>query len=168
MKQGTESPHHPCPMIFTSDTRKKIASTRTDGNPRPMLNDLPAPELERVAAGSIGASAQCLKVTRRRAYLLQDDEVVTEYEKSLTLSRQGSHCTTCHMRLEFKHLVPVFSFLFLRLGCGFCGAKISRRYPVVELLALRVTSALALSFIGSALLLPDLLMGRTLICEAGN
>ena len=96
----------------------------------------------------------------------KDEEVVTEYEKSLTLSRPGSHCTTCHTRLEYKHLVPVFSFLFLRGRCGFCGTRISRRYPVVELLSLCVTAALAVAFIGSALLLPALLMGWTLICLA--
>ncbi len=94
------------------------------------------------------------------------EEAVREYEKSLTLSRPGSHCTTCRTRLELKHLVPVFSFLFLRGRCGFCGARIPRRYPIVELLTLCVTVALAVSFSGSVLLLPALLMGWTLICLA--
>ncbi len=94
------------------------------------------------------------------------ENIVSDYEKSLTLSKPGSHCTACHATLEFKHLVPVFSFVFLRGRCGFCGAKISRRYPVVELLGMCVTVLLAASFGWSVLLLPALLMGWTLICLA--
>ncbi|MEA1962047.1 MAG: prepilin peptidase [Bacillota bacterium] len=46
----------------------------------------------------------------------------------------GSHCTACGHGLKPLDLVPVFSYLFLRGKCHYCGEKISPRYPLVELL----------------------------------
>ncbi|QOY55747.1 prepilin peptidase [Candidatus Sulfurimonas marisnigri] len=45
----------------------------------------------------------------------------------------GSHCTTCGHNLKPWHNVPLFSWLFLRGKCSFCGAKISIQYPLIEL-----------------------------------
>ena len=45
-----------------------------------------------------------------------------------------SHCTKCNTKLKVYDLVPIFSFLFLRGKCRYCGEKISFRYPLVELL----------------------------------
>ncbi|MGI6562887.1 MAG: prepilin peptidase [Clostridia bacterium] len=45
-----------------------------------------------------------------------------------------SHCTKCNTKLKVYDLVPIFSFLFLRGKCRYCGEKISFRYPSVELL----------------------------------
>jgi leader peptidase (prepilin peptidase)/N-methyltransferase len=44
-----------------------------------------------------------------------------------------SHCTQCNHVLSAWELVPVLSFLMLRGRCHSCGAKISWRYPGVEL-----------------------------------
>lgn len=44
-----------------------------------------------------------------------------------------SACPRCRHRLMPKDLVPVFSFIFLGGECRYCGAKISRQYPAVEL-----------------------------------
>lgn len=41
---------------------------------------------------------------------------------------------SCGTTLKPIDLVPVFSFIFLRGKCRYCGAKISIRYPLVELL----------------------------------
>ncbi len=46
----------------------------------------------------------------------------------------GSHCMKCSHRLSWYDLVPVFSWLFLRGKCRYCGGKISVQYPLVELL----------------------------------
>lgn len=44
-----------------------------------------------------------------------------------------SHCTACENRLRTWHLVPIISWLVLRGKCGHCAAKISWRYPLVEM-----------------------------------
>ena len=44
-----------------------------------------------------------------------------------------SHCDSCGHRLSVLDLVPVFSFLWLRGKCRYCGTRIPRRIPIVEL-----------------------------------
>jgi len=44
-----------------------------------------------------------------------------------------SKCTKCHHVLGASDLVPLFSFLWLRARCRYCGQKISWQYPLVEL-----------------------------------
>ena len=51
-----------------------------------------------------------------------------------SLAFPASHCTTCEHQLHLLDLVPVFSWLFLRGKCRYCGAKISPIYPIGELL----------------------------------
>ncbi len=45
-----------------------------------------------------------------------------------------SACGTCDMRLTAVDLVPVLSWLALRGRCRHCGARVSARYAVVELM----------------------------------
>jgi leader peptidase (prepilin peptidase)/N-methyltransferase len=45
-----------------------------------------------------------------------------------------SHCMECGGEIEARDLVPLFSYIFLRGQCRKCSAKISLRYPLVELL----------------------------------
>jgi len=44
-----------------------------------------------------------------------------------------SHCPACSHRLAAKDLVPVFSYLWLRGRCRYCGAAIPRRVLWVEI-----------------------------------
>lgn len=55
----------------------------------------------------------------------------------------ASHCPHCHIPIQPWDNVPIFSFLLLRGKCRSCGAKISWRYPIVELL----TALLFLAFV---------------------
>ncbi len=48
------------------------------------------------------------------------------------LPRGRSHCMSCGHELGVRDLVPVFSWLFLRGRCRFCGARIPAKYPVTE------------------------------------
>lgn len=45
-----------------------------------------------------------------------------------------SHCPSCGHVLSTMDLVPVFSWLFLRGRCRYCGEHISARYPLTEAL----------------------------------
>jgi leader peptidase (prepilin peptidase)/N-methyltransferase len=46
----------------------------------------------------------------------------------------GSHCPSCGRPVRARDNVPVLSWLVLRGRCRDCGARISARYPAVELL----------------------------------
>ncbi|HEY51301.1 MAG TPA: prepilin peptidase [Dehalococcoidia bacterium] len=52
-------------------------------------------------------------------------------EKSIL--RPPSHCDACQHRLAPRDLVPLFSYLWLRRRCRYCGAPIPRRPFWVEL-----------------------------------
>lgn len=45
----------------------------------------------------------------------------------------ASKCPKCQHPLKWYHNIPVFSFIFLKGKCAFCGEKISVQYPLVEL-----------------------------------
>lgn len=49
------------------------------------------------------------------------------------LVKKRSACPKCGTQLKWYHNVPVVSFLLLRGKCGFCGTKISMRYPLLEI-----------------------------------
>ena len=48
--------------------------------------------------------------------------------------RSRSRCDACGHTLSPRDLVPVFSWLFLRGRCRYCGARIPARCPLTELL----------------------------------
>ena len=58
----------------------------------------------------------------------------------------ASHCVKCNTKLKPWHNVPLFSWLFLRGKCSFCGEKISAQYPIVELLNAMIFVAIFMKF----------------------
>ncbi len=44
-----------------------------------------------------------------------------------------SHCTSCGHELGAADLVPIFSWVFSRGRCRYCGERVSARYPLTEL-----------------------------------
>ena len=59
--------------------------------------------------------------------------IICRMPKGLSVSFPASHCPKCKHKLRFYHNIPLFSWIFLRAKCAFCKAKISPRYPLVEL-----------------------------------
>lgn len=55
-----------------------------------------------------------------------------------------SHCPGCGHRLGWMDLIPIFSYVFLRGRCRYCGAPVAARYTVVELLGAALGGALFL------------------------
>jgi leader peptidase (prepilin peptidase)/N-methyltransferase len=45
-----------------------------------------------------------------------------------------SHCPCCNERLKPLDLIPIFSYIFLRGVCRYCGSGFSPRYALVEFL----------------------------------
>ncbi|WP_124099829.1 A24 family peptidase [Ruminococcus sp. Marseille-P6503] len=54
--------------------------------------------------------------------------------KEESLIRRKSHCTSCGEPIKRRDLIPIISWCVLKGKCRSCGAKISPRYTVVELL----------------------------------
>ncbi|MBD3360759.1 hypothetical protein GF366_03080, partial [Candidatus Peregrinibacteria bacterium] len=57
---------------------------------------------------------------------------VHEKKKGILLSR--SICPECGKKLKFRHLIPIFSWIFLQGKCAYCGKKISSHYLMLELI----------------------------------
>jgi len=53
-------------------------------------------------------------------------------KKGIMLSR--SMCPGCKKKLKWNYLIPIFSWLFLKGKCGYCGKKISSHYLMLELI----------------------------------
>ena len=51
------------------------------------------------------------------------------------LSRGRSHCPVCGHVLGVLDLFPLFSWMFLKGKCRYCGAPVSKRYPLTELIS---------------------------------
>lgn len=79
-----------------------------------------------------------------------------------------SRCPQCGHAITALENIPVLSYLALRGKCSQCGARISARYPVVEILTAVVSCAVAWRFgfgwqTGAALLLSWALIALTFI-----
>lgn len=59
--------------------------------------------------------------------------VILRIPKDESIAFPASHCYTCGNSLKPWHNIPIISWLFLGGKCGFCKAKISIQYPLIEL-----------------------------------
>jgi leader peptidase (prepilin peptidase)/N-methyltransferase len=55
--------------------------------------------------------------------------------RKISLVSPGSHCPKCNNPIKYYDNIPILSFILLRGKCRNCGARISFRYPLVELLS---------------------------------
>ena len=60
--------------------------------------------------------------------------IIYRLPRGMSIVLPRSHCPACSHRLGAKDLIPLFSFIFQKGRCRYCGAIIPWRYPVVELL----------------------------------
>lgn len=59
--------------------------------------------------------------------------VIYRVPRGESLVTPGSHCPECDHPIRPRHNIPVVGWLLLRGRCADCGARISARYPLVEL-----------------------------------
>ncbi len=60
--------------------------------------------------------------------------VIYRVPRDMSVVRPGSHCPACGKPVAGYDNIPVFSYLLLRGRARCCGAKMSPRYPLVELI----------------------------------
>ena len=77
-----------------------------------------------------------------------------------------SYCPNCKKAIAWYDNVPVLSYLVLMGKCRFCKARISPRYPIVEILTASLVTLLFISFGASAKFLADSIMVSGLIVAA--
>jgi leader peptidase (prepilin peptidase)/N-methyltransferase len=84
--------------------------------------------------------------------------------ENLNLCLPMSHCTHCKKKLKLWHNIPVISFLVLHGECAFCNAKISIRYPLVELICCVASVYVAARFGVTVQALGGFLLTWIIIC----
>ena len=60
--------------------------------------------------------------------------VIIRVPQNKNIAFPASHCIKCNTPLKWYHNIPLFSWLFLKGKCAFCGEKISIQYPIIEVL----------------------------------
>lgn len=58
------------------------------------------------------------------------------YVESINIYTEPSFCPVCKTKIDWYHLIPVLSYLFLRGKAKCCGARISSRYFLIEILVI--------------------------------
>ena len=81
--------------------------------------------------------AQCAEITGHAA---------RPEGEPIGLSRPRSRCPSCSAQIRPIHNIPVLSYLALRGRCASCNARISLRYPLVELATAIVSGVVAWHF----------------------
>jgi len=93
--------------------------------------------------------------------------VIWRVPRGESVVRPPSHCPSCDAPLRPRDNVPVLSWLLLSARCRDCHARISVRYPLIELLTAVVFAALAVQ-LGASWALPAFLylaaVGVALAC----
>ena len=59
---------------------------------------------------------------------------IYRWPRDLSVVRPRSHCPACEKTISWYDNIPLLSYALLRGKCRYCAARISWRYPVVELL----------------------------------
>jgi leader peptidase (prepilin peptidase)/N-methyltransferase len=67
-------------------------------------------------------------------------------EEPFNLVLPFSRCSSCKTPIKPYQNIPVLSYVFLKGKCAHCGARISWRYPSIELLAAILSSLIALKY----------------------
>jgi len=65
-------------------------------------------------------------------YRLHENTKIKSRKNKLSITKGRSICPSCKHVLGPMHLIPVFSWIFLKGKCRYCNMPISLHYPLVE------------------------------------
>lgn len=82
---------------------------------------------------------------------------------TFNLVKPDSRCPQCGHAIRWYENIPVLSWLALRGKCSACRARISVRYPVIELVSGLLAALIAMHIGFGTALLPTLLLGWSLL-----
>lgn len=85
---------------------------------------------------------------------------------SYNLLFPASHCPQCQTPIAWFHNIPIISYLCLKGRCHHCHQKISIQYPLVELLTVILSVAVAIRFGLTWAMLGGLLLTWSLVALA--
>ncbi len=108
--------------------------------------------------------AQCRQLLELPAKV--NRHLPSERAEPFNLVVPRSRCPHCGHRITALENIPLLSYLALRGRCSACGARISPRYPAVELLTALLSAAVAAHFGLGWTLLPALILTWALIALA--
>lgn len=92
--------------------------------------------------------------------------VIWRVPRKESIVSPSSHCPECNSPIAVRDNIPVFSWVVLRGRCRNCGARISTRYPLIELLTAALWAAVGVRFSNSWALPNYLLLAAALIALA--
>tara|TARA_A200000113_G_scaffold97845_1_gene87685 strand:- start:5717 stop:6487 length:771 start_codon:yes stop_codon:yes gene_type:complete len=85
------------------------------------------------------------------------------YVQSINIYTEPSFCPTCKTKIDWYHLIPVLSYLFLRGKAKCCGSTISPRYFLIEILVIAMFLLIFITNSTWALILLKSLISLSLI-----
>ncbi len=88
---------------------------------------------------------QCCELLKIEDTKLVDQKSPLSW-KRLSLAEPASHCPHCHHRIRPCENIPLISYVLLAGKCANCRAKISIRYPVIELATGLLSALIAVNF----------------------
>ena len=88
-------------------------------------------------------------------------------EPAFNLAVPGSHCPHCRKAIGPLENIPVVSYLLLKGRCSGCEARISLRYPAIELLSALLSFAVAWRFGPTAQMVAALALTWALLALSG-
>lgn len=83
-------------------------------------------------------------------YLALENDQLPPHTERYNLITPRSACTSCAHKLSLADNIPVLSFAWLKARCRYCKARVSWRYPSIELLTAAL-SALVIWHFGSGI-----------------
>lgn len=78
--------------------------------------------------------------------MMMDSSLENVPSESFNLMFPASHCPQCQTAIPWYYNIPVLSYLWLKGKCHHCSQKISMQYPLVELLTVVLSVAVAIKF----------------------
>ena len=90
--------------------------------------------------------AHCAEIAEQDTAAQAAQQANNKSEETFNLSTPRSRCPHCGHAITALENIPVISYLWLRGRCSGCGAKISARYPIIELITALLSVAVAWHF----------------------